>query len=43
MKATKLMVTQGLKCPPDVGAQITMESRTPKAYAKPICSKAVDH
>jgi hypothetical protein len=31
LKATKLMVTQGLKWPPDVLEQITMASRMPNA------------
>ena len=43
LKTTKLMVTQGLKWPPDVAEQMVMASRMPNAYAKPICSTAADH
>ena len=40
MKTTKLIVTQGLKWPPDVPAQIVIASKIPNAYAKPICNTA---
>jgi len=43
LKTTKLIVTQGLKWPPDVAEQIVMASRMPNAYANPICNTAADH
>lgn len=42
LKTTMAMVTQGLKCPPDVPAHTEMARIIPKAYPKPTCRMAVE-
>jgi hypothetical protein len=41
LKSIKVMVTQGLMCPPDVAEVIVRARMTPTAYAMPTAKRAI--